>query len=347
MGTDSLVINGHFKTQQITGVQRYALELIHQFKDLNAEFSTIEPPQNLQSDSLRQLWMQIIMPAKIPSGTVLWSPTNIGPAFVKNQVLTLHDIADQLHPEWFDPKYVYWRKSILPFLLKNVKGIITVSEYSKRTIIEKYPYTSGKIEVIYNGVRINHFYPRPADEVSEVKRRFNLDKPFMVTVGSLDPRKNINGLIQAWDTLPADISREFQLVIVGARSDKFNFKLEEGLTPNIRFLGYVDYDILPALYSASRFFIYPSLFEGFGLPVLEAMACKTPVITSNTTSLGELASGYSMMIDPTDREQISEAIKQYFTSKQIRNAFVSEAYNYAKSYTWQKSAQKTLDFLGK
>ncbi|MGK7371039.1 MAG: glycosyltransferase family 4 protein, partial [Candidatus Halalkalibacterium sp. M3_1C_030] len=268
MSAVPFIINGHFRKQQVTGVQRYALELLKEFDRMEVSYSFAEPPENISSDTLRQLWMQFVMPLKLHKNSMLWSPTNIGPVYHKNQVVTLHDIADQLYPRWFSSKYVNWRRLILPKLIKNVKGIITVSEYSKQTILEKYPEANGKIKVIYNGVRTDHFYPRPTNEVEAVKQEFNIDKPFICTVGSLDPRKNISGLIKAWNMLSSEIRAELDLVIAGGAADKFQFKLEEKVDPSVRFLGYVDYTMLPALYTASEFFVYPSLFEGFGLPVL-------------------------------------------------------------------------------
>src|SRR5699024_269987 len=118
-----LVINGHFLPQTIAGVQRYAYEIIRQFKKQRHSFRYVKPPGSLRSDMLRQLWMQGAMPFKMEGEELLWSPTNIGPVAKKNQVITLHDISDQLYPQWFDRKYVQWRSFILPPLLKRVKGI--------------------------------------------------------------------------------------------------------------------------------------------------------------------------------------------------------------------------------
>lgn len=341
----SLIINGHFRQQQVTGVQRYALELIQEFDRMDVNYRYEEPPGNISSDTLRQLWMQLMMPLKLNQNSLLWSPTNIGPVYHKKQVVTLHDIADQLHPQWFSSKYVNWRKFILPRLIKNVEGIITVSEYSKQTIRNTYPEAGGKVKVIYNGVRTGHFYPRPANEAEAVKQKFTLEKPFIVTVGSLDPRKNIGGLIKAWNMLPSHIRAELDLVIAGGSADKFQFTLEENIDSSVRFLGYVDYGMLPALYTASDFFVYPSLFEGFGLPVLEAMACKTPVITSDTTSLAEIAGDSAYTVDPEKPEEIGTAIEKFYESEETRKRYVSKGYEKAKMFRWSNAAQETVNFL--
>lgn len=345
MNETGLVINGHFKKQRVTGVQRYALEILREFDQRGKSYSTVEPPQYISSDSLRQLWMQTVMPFKIPDDKILWSPTNVGPVVCENQVLTLHDIADQLHPEWFDAKYVNWRKLILPQLLRRVKRIITVSEYSKQTILERYPVSEGKINVIYNGLNTEHFYPRSSVEISQVRKNFNLHKPFIVSVGSLDPRKNINGLLKAWNLLPPKIREEFDLVIAGGSADKFSFRPEEEIDLSVRFLGYIDYNMLPALYSSAEFFVYPSLFEGFGLPILEAMACGTPVITSNTTALKEVAGNAAKVVNPASVDEIRSAIIALVESSTKRSNMIAVGFEWLSHFTWRKSANQTYDTL--
>lgn len=345
MSETGIVINGHFKNQQITGVQRYALEIIKEFDKLGQSYGFISPPDMLASDKLRQLWMQSVLPVKIADDQLLWSPTNIGPVFCENQVLTLHDISDQLHPVWFDPLYVKWRKVVLPKLLKRVRGIITVSEFSKRSIIDRYPFASEKIKVIPNGVRTSHFYPRDSEEISAIKEELQLHKPFIVTVGSLDPRKNINGLLKGWNSLPPDMRKEVELVVIGASAKKFNFHLDEEVDTSVRFLGYMDYKKLPAVYSGAMAFVFPSLFEGFGLPVLEAMACQIPVITSNSTSLKEIAGNRALMVNPEIPIEIGNAIQQLIESEDLRHTIGQKGYDYVQSFGWEKTAKQTWGYL--
>lgn len=340
-----LLINGHFRQQRITGVQRYGHEIIAQFDKKDIPYSWVLSPKTLPSDVLRQLWMQSFMPLKVPKGKLLWSPTNIGPVLCENQVLTLHDIADQIHPEWFDDKYVQWRKIILPRLLKRVRRIITVSHFSRASIIERFPQTQGKIEVIYNGVCTNHFYPRSEDEINILKRTLNLQKPFVLSVGSFDSRKNLNGLIKAWQMLPGWVHKEMDLVIAGAPAPKFSFRHGKNYKESVRFIGYVNDEQLPALYSAAQIFVYPSLFEGFGLPVLEAMACSTAVVTSNTTSLKELADHRALSVSPHEPEAIAEAVKTLLERNIVRKQYAAKGQNYANTFGWDKTAVQTKKVL--
>lgn len=345
MKKGKLVINGHYKRQRVTGVQRYANEIVTYFQRNGVDFSWVDPPPYILSDVFRHLWMQSVMPVKVPSDKLLWSPTNIGPVLCENQVLTLHDIADQLHPEWFDDQYVQWRKLILPRLLRRVRRVITVSEFSKQSIISKFPQTKDKIEVVYNGVRTDHFYPRSREEIKQMREDLGLDKPFVLSVGSLEERKNIRGLIEAWEQLPLQIRDEYELVITGESARKFAFKLEKQPTDSIHFTGYVKDTYLPVLYTEATIFVYPSLFEGFGLPVLEAMACGTAVITSNTTSLKELARDKAVPVDPEDYQAIAEAMHEIIESDALRLGYEQKGKEYANTFTWEESARQTIKIL--
>ncbi|SMO50913.1 glycosyltransferase family 4 protein [Fodinibius sediminis] len=340
-----VVINGHFRKQDVTGVQRYAREVVRGFRQKAYPHRYVEPPASIASNTLRQLWMQTVMPLKIRGDELLWSPTNIGPVFNENQVITLHDISDQLYPQWFEDRYTRWRSLILPPLLKRVKGIITVSEYSKRTINEQFPQTKGKVQVIYNGVRTDHFYPREQEETDALRKGFNLQKPFILTVGSIDPRKNIDGILEAWNRLPADITEEVELVIAGGSIHTFSFEVDRDIAESVRFLGYVSDDVLPGLYSAAELFVYPSLFEGFGLPVLEAMACGTPVVTSNTSALKELAQGYALTVNPRKPEEIAGAIDHMIGSEELCEDLAHRGQQYAQGFQWNAAADKTYEYL--
>lgn len=343
--THKLVINGHFKGQPVTGVQRYAIEILNEFNKNEISYELINPPGNLNSQAIRQLWMQSVLPIKLSNNQFLWSPTNTGPALKSKQVITLHDIADQLYPQWFSKKYVIWRRMILPGLLKRVEGIITVSEFSKKTIVERYPFTNGKVEVIPNGVNHEHFYPRPNEDVKKVQKQFKIYKSYAITVASLDPRKNIEGLVKAWNQLSESFKDNFDLIVVGGEDQLFKFSLSESPHHSIKFLGYVDSEFLPALYSSANLFIYPSLFEGFGLPVLEAMACGTPVLMSDSTSLSELAGDHVYTFHPKEIDELVEKIEYILSNYNEAVQKKKRAEEFSKSYTWSKTAMQTYNYI--
>lgn len=345
MRTERLLINGHYRQQRVTGVQLYANEIVKQFDKKNISYSWVQPPEKVTSDVLRQLWIQSVMPYNIPDDKILWSPTNIGPVRCENQVLTLHDIVEQLHPEWYDTKYVQWRRLILPKLLKRVRKIITVSHFSKRTIVERYPVTEGKIEVIYNGVQTDLFYPRGEKEKESMREKLNLHKPFILTVGTIATRKNTKGLIDAWKRLPENLRNEMNLVIAGTSAKKFAYNLDERPPDGVRFTGYIKNEQLPPLYSAATLFVFPSLFESFGLPVLEAMACGTPVITSSTTVLKEVTGNAAVCVHPESIDEIRSAIITLLDSSAQRSKMITKGLDRSSQFTWEKSAEQTYNCL--
>lgn len=335
-------VNGHFTSQMVTGVQRYALEVLREFKRLGVAYRLVEPPEMLRSDALRQLWMQIFMTRKATGALPLWSPTNTGPISHPKHILTLHDLADQLHPEWFSRSYTRWRSLILPVLIRRVQRVITVSEYSRKTILDLFPFAESKIEVIAPGVNGGHFYKRPNTEVSAIRKEMRLERPYVITVGSLDPRKNLKGLLKAWNLLPPRIRQDRNLLVVGGSSGKFAFLIEEEPDETVRFAGYIPDERLAALYSGAEVFVYPSLFEGFGLPVLEAMACGIPVVTSGTTALAELPHGTAWTVDPQKPTEIAEAIHMMLERPPLRSEHIKAGLEYVQRFSWETTARRTV-----
>jgi glycosyltransferase involved in cell wall biosynthesis len=342
----SIIINGHFLHQPVAGVQRYAKEVINQFDLQKLSYRWIQPPKGLHSASFRQLWMQSVMPFRIPKDSVFWSPTNIGPVFCENHVLTLHDIAAQLHPEWYDMKYVKWRAWILPSLLNRVKKIITPSNYAKQTILEHYKQAAGKTEVVYNGVNHKFFYSRNRTEIETVKKEYHLKKPFVLYVGTLSAHKNTKGLLKAWQSLPKSVHKEIDLVIAGKPNPNIVHPKDGVSLESIRFIGYVAKENLPVLYSAAELFVFPSFHEGFGLPVMEAMACGTPAVTSNATALKEIA-GPSVTVDPHSTDDLRNAILELICSPSQRKKMSDEGINWASRFTWEKTAGKVWQILNR
>jgi glycosyltransferase involved in cell wall biosynthesis len=344
MISENIIINGRFLTQPVTGVQRYAREVISQFNRQDVTVGWLKPPDILRSAALNQLWIQSVMPFNISKDAVLWSPTNIGPVFCKKHVLTLHSIAEQVHPELYDKKYVAWRKWILPGLLKRVRKIITTSRYSRQTILDYYKQAQGKTEVIYNGVDLDLFCPRNCTEKRSIRQEYNLKKPFVLNVGTLSTLKNTNGLLKAWQLLPKTTRKELDLVIAGKPEKNIAYKFDKNRMRSVRFIGYVGGEELAALYSAAQLFVFPSLYESFGLPVLEAMACGTPVITSNNTALNEIA-GPAVIVNPNSIDEIRDSIQHLVNSPKKLQKMSAEGNAWAARFTWKKTAEKTLGIL--
>ncbi|MBU1726471.1 MAG: glycosyltransferase family 4 protein [Candidatus Omnitrophica bacterium] len=267
-------------------------------------------------------------------------------------VVTLHDIAPYKFPERFfkSKKAFNDYKLKLFYIKKNADKIITVSNYSKKDIIAHLGVLADKIEVIYNGV--DSKFKRieiSGQQMAGISERFKIEGPFLLFVGGLDFRKNIEVLLKAFDILVKDYNIPHKLVIVGSNygGSLLRLSVEEMLKPlniseRLVFTGRLSDDDLLVLYNAAELFVFPSIYEGFGLPVLEAMACGCPVICSNTCSLPEVAGKAGLMFDPQDHLLLSKLIKDLLGSKENREELSSNGLKRANLFSWDNSAKETL-----
>jgi glycosyltransferase involved in cell wall biosynthesis len=279
---------------------------------------------------------------------LLWSPNNTGPLAVSRQVCTMHDIIPVEHPEWFNARFSAWYQWLLPKLTQRVRHLIAVSEFTKQRLVERLGIRPEKITVVWNGVD-SQFRPRTAAEIDEVRDALGIrSQRYLLSLGSLEPRKNLRRLLGAWGKLRPELGDDdINLVVVGEKGSAQVFRdasIRE--TPEgVHFTGYARQEYLPALYSGALALVYPSLYEGFGLPPLEAMACGTPVITSNTTSLPEVTGGAALLVDPLSEDAIAEAIRCLVGDEQLRQALSAKSLAHASKFTWDKSAAQTWKVL--
>lgn len=345
----AVIVNGHYLVQRVTGVQRYAIEIVKQFEKLGLTYWIEEMPDLLTKNKpTHHFWEQFMLPTKQNDGDVLWSPTNTGPVMASNQVITFHDIAVFPHPEWFSKNYVRWRQKLIPMLAKKAQGIITVSEFSRGIIREHIDISPDKVKAIHNGVNRKHFYPTSSKAIARIKNKLGLQSNYILTLGSLDPRKNLKGILQAWTLLRQEHpSFDYQLVVAGGKGKNFSeeFELDDFNEDNIKYLGYVDDEDLAPLYSGASLFVYPSLFEGFGLPVLEAMSCGTPVVTSNTGALKEISEGAAELVDPNRPEDIAQGVLNVTDSGKLSENLVHQGLQRVEQFSWEKSARETYEYL--
>jgi glycosyltransferase involved in cell wall biosynthesis len=337
-----IAVNARFYAHRPTGMQRYAMEVASRFSDL-AE--TVRPAVPL-TGMAGHLWEQVRLPPAA-RGRVLWSPNNTGPIATYRQVCTFHDLIPLDNPEWFSPRFSAWYGWLMPRLARQVAHIIAVSEFTRRRIVESFGVRPGKVTVIPNGVD-KRFSVRPAEEIAAAKETLGLpDGPYFLFVGSLEPRKNLRRLLLAWEKAQSRLSNDTWLVVAGAkgRSKVFSQAPLEHLPPRVHLTGYVSDEALPALYSGALAVVYPSLYEGFGLPPLEAMACGTPVITSNTTSLPEVTGDAALLVDPLDPDQIASAIVRMAADAGLRSDLSRRGVARAGTYSWDAAAAATLNVL--
>lgn len=262
-------------------------------------------------------------------------------------VATIHDLAFEHMPETFTRRGSFQLKLTVRRTAQRAARIATVSEYSRQDLIRTYHLPPEKVVVTYNGVE-SHFTPDVLpNEAEDVRNRFGIKRDYLLAVGSLQPRKNLVRLIRAYARLRSE-HKSFtpQLVIVGRKlwlaDDIFAEVRRQLWKDDVILTGYVSDDDLPKLYRQATAFVYPSLFEGFGLPPVEAMACGTPVVTSNVSSLPEITGDAALLVDPLDQASIEAALLKITGDEALRARLREQGIAQAKRFTWREAAEKTL-----
>ena len=331
-----VVVNGRFEGRRVTGVERYASEILN---CLSPQVKVAKPRQPLAGPQ-GHLWEQLVLPRLVRHDQLLWSPANTGPLAVSQQAVTIHDLSVLDHPEWFNPNFRLWYLLLLPRLARRVRLVLTVSEHSRRSIIKRLGVPDEKIVVSPDGVNLQRFH---ACDPAPVREKYSLPERYVLFVGSLDPRKNVDRLLQAWIRMGE--FKDLQLVIAGSQAAIFRPVPLSASRRRTRFLGYVPDEDLPGLYSGASLFIMPSLFEGFGLTVLEAMACGVPVITSYAGGLPEVVGDAAIQIDPTSVEAMAEAMRTLLLDADLRGELKRKGLERAQQFSWERSAQAIWETL--
>jgi glycosyltransferase involved in cell wall biosynthesis len=232
-------------------------------------------------------------------------------------------------------------------LAQRVQRIIAVSEFTRQRIIELLGVPAQKVVVIHNGVDA-HFSPRKPEEILAARRAIGIESsPYLLCVGSLEPRKNLARLMEAWRAAQSMVPENVVLVVAGGGANPrvFGSALIQAIPPRVHFAGYVADEQLPALYSGALAVVYPSLYEGFGLPPLEAMACGVPVVTSMNTSLPEVVGEAAVLVDPESFESIKDGILRVVGSQELRDDLRQKGRARAAGFTWEHTARQTLELL--
>lgn len=276
------------------------------------------------------------LPWFIPRGTVVLLPGYIPPIFsLGKYVLTIHDLNHIDRPENSSLLKKAFYYSIVKRGCKKAYKILTVSEFSRQRVVNWAGVAADKVINVGNGV---------ADSFNPNVESYDLGAPYFLCVGNRKAHKNEARVIEAFAS--AELDDGVKLVFTGAAEPFLEILIREhGLTSRVEFMGNVSEETLPSLYKGARGLLFPSLYEGFGLPVLEAMACGTPVITSNVTSLPEVAGNAAILINPTDTDELRSAIERLENDTQLRNVLVAKGYERVRLFTWEKTAQKVQEVL--
>lgn len=263
-------------------------------------------------------------------------------------VVTIHDIIHLLYPEFLpSPLAFFYAQRMIRRSLSRGDRIIADSQNTKTDLMEYFDVDGRKIRVVYPGVAETFRTKVPRQQLEQTLAEFEIDRPYVLFVGNPKPHKNLDNVIKAYARALEIHPFDADLVCVGDRS-AIEFKVRQrasqlGLSDRLKLLGHVDDEVLPALYQGATLFLFPTLYEGFGLPVVEAMASGVPVVTSNTSSLKEVAEGYAHLVNPLDTEEIAKAIAQCMADQDHRDALVKLGLRRAEDFRWTRTAEQTLD----
>lgn len=258
-------------------------------------------------------------------------------------VVTVHDLAEYRVSKYSRARQAY-RRWVPQTIAKNAARVITVSDASKRDFSHIVGYPKDKIDVTYEASAIaQRHVPRGRDYC---KQRYGIDQDYILHVGSTLPHKNLDVLIRAFVSVKERKTRPLKLVLVGAREKKermlTQLEIEPAIRKDILLPGYVPDDDLPTLYHHASLFVFPSAYEGFGLPVLEAMGLGAPVITSNVSSLPEVAGDAALLVDPGDADMLARAITRVLDDDELRRSLIEKGQLQAAAFSWERCARETI-----
>ncbi|EKQ50862.1 MULTISPECIES: glycosyltransferase family 1 protein [unclassified Clostridium] len=354
------------KWYQGTGIGTYTNELIRGLNNIDSDNDyLIFMPQcdsikNLKSNFKTEFvastpsnsfWDDINVPNILNNADIeLYHVPQNGVGLTDNitckKVITLHDIIPLRMPETVSDRYLRIFNNELPKILEACDGIITVSNFSKDDIAKEFNFPSSSIYVTPLAAQDIYKPMSKCQSKDFITKKYGIQEDFILYVGGFSPRKNILGLIEAYSNLPNKLKETFKLVITGKKGpsyDRYKERAEElHVSNNVIFTDFIPIEDMPLFYNATEVLVYPSFYEGFGLPPIEAMACGTPVIASNVTSLPEVCYESALFIDPNDIEALSYDIERVLSNSLLRLTMVKKSLNRSKNFSWNKTALDTI-----
>jgi len=350
------------------GIGEYAYELLCQFyeisstrKDLkfriylktNPRMEMPVPTENWQYQMVgpKKFWTQIGLPLKLFLETkkpdVFFSPSHYAPRFSPvPTAISIMDLSYIHFPELFTKHDLYQLKNWTKYSAKNARKIFTISKFSRDDIIKTYRKRPEDVVTTYLGIRETENLKHKTQNMEDLNKKFGITAPYILFVGTIQPRKNIAKLIEAFSLLK---NRDIQLVIVGKRGWLWEEILAApeklNVAERVKFLDFVGNEDLPSLYKNALCFVLPSLYEGFGLPVLEAMKFGCPTVISDVSSLPEVGGDASLYVDPKSASDIAEKLERVISDKKLREEIIEKGYNQIKKFSWEKTAKETLKVL--
>lgn len=341
------LINNLNKTDDINDYLLFTANTINNIK-FKSNFSLI----NIKNTKSNNFWDEVNIPNILNDKdiNIYHVPQNgVGLPKEKNCpfVITLHDTIPIHMPETVGERYLSIFNKEMENIIKNCDGIITVSQYSKNDIAKDFNYPKDKIFVTY--LASEDIY-NPINKLisnSIIKKYYNLPENYILYVGGFSPRKNIIGLIKAYSTFSKDFKSKHNLVIAGTKGKSYELykqcAIDNKVEDTVLFPGFIRMEHMPYLYNSASLFVYPSFYEGFGLPPIEAMACGIPVLASNLTSIPEILEDAAMLFNPRDIDELAFKMKEILSNDEISNNLIKKGFLKNASLSWKKTALETLN----
>lgn len=345
------VVNGRYLTQKATGVHRYAFEICNKLHEMGVDFHVaipqeIEPSYKFDFKTVRcgslktHLWEQISLPRYLKSigNPLLISFTGCGPLNYNNQIMTIHDVSHERYPQWFSKNYYRFYHFMMPRIGKKAHAILTVSEFSRQEIVDTLGLDANKIHVVHSNVP---FHNKPSNEEILSYRPSPDAERYIIAVSSMDPRKNFSRLVEAFRHID---DKSVKLYIIGMSFKAFNTPdLQQLTSKNVHLPGYIPDEALQSMYQNALLSVYPSLYEGFGLPPLESMTYGCPVINSDIPALREVSEDAAIYVDPYDTHNITMTINRLLKDADLRQELRIKGLEQIKKYSWEKSASQVYE----
>lgn len=345
------VVNGRFLTQKPTGVHRFAFEICNKLYELGVDFYVAIPKEinpdykfnfkTVQCGSMNtHLWEQVSLPKylKQQGSPLLVSFSGSGPLNYSNQIITIHDVSHERHPEWFSKNYCRFYGYMMPRIGRKAHAIITVSEFSKKEIEETLHIPAEKIHVINCSIPSYH----TIDLQDAGSRREDAER-YILSVSSMDPRKNFIRLVEAFNQIE---DKSVKLYIIGMQFKAFNAPdMQKLIGENVILTGYLDDESLQKMYKNALFSIYPSIYEGFGIPPLESMSYGCPVIVSDIPALREVNGDAALYIDPFNTADMSLKMDELIRNGELRKELSEKGRVQVQKYSWDKSAREVIELV--
>lgn len=367
-------LNARYLQRRMSGIERYVLELILnlQKKDKENEYvlffnkdaaiPVIPKQENVRTfissfptkhRLLRLFWEHVFLSYEINKENIdifhgpaffvpLWKPKDC------KYIITVHDITFVKYPKAFTWGTKLYYQFLFPRSLQLADMIITDSESTKKDIINNYNLREEKVKVVYLGISDVFLQQQSKEKIKKVKQKYSLPEKYFLFTGVLSPRKNVETIISAFNLVKKEPKfSDYKLLIVGRKGWLYEgiFKKVESLHFNqeVLFIDYISEEDLPVVYSLAEIYLFPSLYEGFGLPILEAMVVGCPVITSNISSMPEVAGDAALLINPLNVEELVDAITKLLENPDLKKKLLEKGYLQAKHFSWEKTAEETKD----